>query len=225
MGGRKANLSAIWPNTVDFPVFTSNTRAVPLLTLVPMNTQLLRSLKLAVSATTPSFFSTGKVSPVSTAWLMKKSFDTNTMPSAGIKLPADRATTSPGTTRSEGIVLNRPSRKTLEWILTLARSFLIALLATYSWVKPSTVLPSTMANTTPASTHSAANMEMTDATIKISTKGFLNWLINNPKNVSPAVASSTLAPICRRLTRATCWVRPSSLESSAWVKSLEARLQ
>ena len=39
----------------------------PLRTLVPMKTQLVRSVRLADSETTPGSFSTGKVSPVRTA--------------------------------------------------------------------------------------------------------------------------------------------------------------
>ena len=46
-GGRRLSRSAIWPNTVALPVCTINTCAVPLRTLVPMNTQLVRSARLA----------------------------------------------------------------------------------------------------------------------------------------------------------------------------------
>ena len=66
-GGRRASLPAICPNTVALPVWTTSMRAVPLATLVPMKTQLLRSLRLSFALATPDRFSTGKVSPVSTA--------------------------------------------------------------------------------------------------------------------------------------------------------------
>ena len=196
IGGRSASLPAICPNTVAGPVRATSTRAVPLLTLVPRKTQLLRSARLAFSATTPGLFSTGKVSPVSTAWLTKQSFDSSTTPSPGTRLPADSSTTSPGTTRLEGRVLGCPSRTTDEWIVTLERSFSMALPAMYSCPKPSSVLPSTMASTTAASTHSPANTETMEATTRISTSGFLNWLANRRSALARRLVSTASDPCC-----------------------------
>ena len=82
------------------PVATTRHRAVPLRTLVPRNTQFIRSRKPAVASTAPGCFSTGKLSPVSTASLTKKSVASRMMPSAGTRLPAESNTTSPGTISS-----------------------------------------------------------------------------------------------------------------------------
>jgi hypothetical protein len=71
--------------------------------LVPRKTQLVRSAGPAGASTTPGVFGTGKLSPVSTASLTKKSAASMMTPSAGTRLPADRSTTSPGTTSSVGI--------------------------------------------------------------------------------------------------------------------------
>ena len=154
----------------------SEEAAVPLRTLVPMNTQLLRSVSPAAAATAPGIFSTGNVSPVSTAWLTKKSFACSTTASAGTRLPAASRTTSPGTTSAEGSVSSTPSRTTIDLIVTCERNCSIAWLAMYSCRKPRMVLPKTTASTTPASTHSAATSETSEAPIRISTSGLLNCL-------------------------------------------------
>ena len=70
-------------------------------TLVPRKTQFNRSRKPAVAATGPGRFSTGKLSPVRTASLTKKSAASRITPSAGTRLPAASSTTSPGTTSSD----------------------------------------------------------------------------------------------------------------------------
>ena len=198
---------------------------MPLLTLVPMNTQLLRSVRPSFSAAVPGRFSTGKVSPVSTAWLMKKSLASSTTPSAGIRLPADSSTTSPGTTRSEGSVWGCPSRRTTEWMVTFERSLSIALPAMYSCAKPSRVLPTTITSTMPASIHSAAAREMIDATIRISTSGLLNWFANSPSAVARFMALSALGPYCLRRRVASRLVSPRAAEPSCAISLSAGRLQ
>ena len=71
-----------------------------------------RSRRPAAAATGPARFSTGKLSPVRTASLTKKSVASRITPSAGTRLPADSSTTSPGTTSSVGTWLDWPSRST-----------------------------------------------------------------------------------------------------------------
>ena len=101
----------------------------------------------AVRRPGPAFFSTGKVSPVSTAWLTKKSLASSTIPSAGIRLPAESSTMSPGTTSSAGMGCGLPSRSTVALMVTWARSFSTAWLAVYSCAKLSTALATTMTST------------------------------------------------------------------------------
>ena len=139
-----------------------------------MNTQLVRCARLAFSGSVAGFFSTGNVSPVSTAWLTKKSFASSTMPSAGIRLPADSMTMSPGTSCSEGSVWTTPPLSTLDRMVTCDRSLSTALLAVYSCTKPRNVLPNTMASTMLASIHSPTTPETTAAKIRISTSGLRN---------------------------------------------------
>ena len=109
------------------------TRALPLRTLVPMKTTFVRAASPASAGTTPGCFSTGKVSPVSTAWLTKKSRASSTSPSAGIRLPAESKTTSPGTMSAVGTETVWPSRTTSALNAICALSFSAALWALYSW--------------------------------------------------------------------------------------------
>ena len=177
-GGRNFKRSAIWPKAVPAPVWTIRAWAVPLRTLVPIKTQLVRAAKPAVAATSSAlcatFFSTGKVSPVSTAWLTKKSLATSKTPSAGIRLPAASSTTSPGTTAAAGIVWGWPSRSTVALIVTRACNFATAVLARYSCQKPSRELPRMINRIMVASIHSWAKAETITAKTKIRTRGLLN---------------------------------------------------
>ena len=131
-GGRRASRSAIRPNAVPAPVWATRTAAVPLRTVVPMKTQFVRSARPASGFASPGAFSTGKVSPVSTAWLTKKSLASRTRPSAGMRLPADRSMTSPGTISSAGTDRELPSRSTEILCTSRARSFSTAREAVYS---------------------------------------------------------------------------------------------
>ncbi len=108
--GRMPRRWAIPPSTVSRPVTTTSRRAVPLLTLVPMNAQLDLSARLETAGAAPGAFSTGKVSPVSVAWLTYRSSDSRRIPSAGTRLPADSWRTSPGTISTEGIASSLPPR-------------------------------------------------------------------------------------------------------------------
>ena len=99
-----------------FLLWDETNRHVPLPLWVMCWNTIVRLL--AFAATAPGFFSTGKVSPVRTAWLTKKSFASSTIPSAGIRLPAESATTSPGTTCSEGNNFGLPPRSMLDFMVT-----------------------------------------------------------------------------------------------------------
>ena len=110
---------------------------------------------------------------------------------------------SPGSTWAESRLSSRPPRSTLALMVTCERNFAIALLATCSWMKPSTVLPKTMARTTPASIHSAAASDTTGAKIRISTSGLFNWLANRPSALACRVVSSAFGP--QRASRRSAW--------------------
>ena len=87
-----------------------------------MKTQLARSARLASAGTAPGRFSTGNASPVSAAWLTKRSRASSSTASAGIRLPAASATTSPVTIRSGARLAGLPSRSTVARTRTRARS-------------------------------------------------------------------------------------------------------
>ena len=68
---------------------------------------------VAVLGNTPGCFSTGNASPVKVDWFTKKSLASRTKPSAGRRSPAERSTTSPGTTSWIEISTAPPLRKTV----------------------------------------------------------------------------------------------------------------
>jgi len=90
------------------------------LTQLSNRRQIRRPGKPAAGAVVPGRFSIGKLSPVSTASLTKKSAASRMMPSAGTRLPADNNTTSPGTTSSIGTSTVCPSRLTRARVRTRA---------------------------------------------------------------------------------------------------------
>ena len=110
-------------------------RAEPLSTLLPMKQALVNSkVALPVIVCGSAFFSTGMDSPVSADWLTKKSLAQSTRRSAGMRLPAARTTTSPGTTSSRGTSVSRPSRSTVTVVLTSFCSFSTAREERASWI-------------------------------------------------------------------------------------------
>ena len=113
-GGWRVRLSAMAPMAVLVPVLTTRIRALPLITVVPMNTALVASCNSVTSAArAPGCFSTGYDSPVSKACLTNKSCASNTKPSAGTISPAESTARSPGTTSVTGTLIDSPSRITL----------------------------------------------------------------------------------------------------------------
>lgn len=140
------------PKKVRAPVCTISAVAVPLITLVPMNSRLSRSstpLALPLAGTLANF-STGIASPVSADWLMNRSLAESSRQSAGIMSPADSAIRSPGTRSRIGTSMRSappvPSsgRSTVEVLLTIALSSSAALFERDSCRKRSTVDSTTM---------------------------------------------------------------------------------
>lgn len=75
------------------------------------------------------------------------------MPSAGTRLPAERTTTSPGTTSSTGTLRVCALRTTVARVWTSAWSLATALWALYSRDAVMPTLAATMISTIPASIH------------------------------------------------------------------------
>ncbi len=183
-GGRSTSERSIWPSSVCRPQRTASRRAVPLRSEVPRNRQLSRCARAASLATRLACFCTGKVSPVSRAWLTKQSRASTSRPSAGIRLPAESSTISPGTTSSAARLCRRPSRQTSARLATCSRRRAIARLERTSCRLPTSALAMTMASTIRASSQSWA-ISATSAPInRISTSGLHSW-------------RSSEAPTCR----------------------------
>ena len=94
--------SEILPNSVSGPVRTTTAVANPLMTLVPRKTEFTRWPSGVGSGSTPHDFSAGKLSPVSTASFTNRSRAVSSRQSPGMRSPARKRTTSPGTTASSG---------------------------------------------------------------------------------------------------------------------------
>ena len=114
---RPVSVPVASPNIVRAPVATTTPRALPEITVEPMKAMSSRSVREDASAcaAVPSSarFSTGSDSPVSDAWLTKRSRAAKMRRSAGTTSPDERCTTSPTTISSMGVSLPpSPSRST-----------------------------------------------------------------------------------------------------------------
>jgi hypothetical protein len=112
------SVPAAWPASVPkkvrAPVATTSTVAEPETTLVPMKTRLSAASGSVTASSARACFSTGRLSPVMAAWLTNRSLAASTRASAGTMSPADRATTSPGTSRAIGSS-RAPGRAAARW--------------------------------------------------------------------------------------------------------------
>ena len=142
------------PKAVRGPVSTTTPQPMPLTTALPMKQMLARSNGVsAAPGWAAATFSSGIASPVSAAWLTKRSFAEISLRSAGIMSPADNRTMSPGTSCSIGTSMwswacscasAPPRRRTVAEIDTIRCSFSAALLERCSWMKLSEMLKITM---------------------------------------------------------------------------------
>lgn len=128
---RPASVPVASPNIVRAPVATTMPRALPEMTVEPMNARLSRSVRAGAlaaavalaSAARLARFSTGSDSPVSEAWLTKRSRAEKMRRSAGTTSPEERCTTSPMTISSMGVSLpSSPSRSTSAQDSTISAS-------------------------------------------------------------------------------------------------------
>lgn len=148
--------------------------ALPLITFVPMSKTSVLLVAGISSETILTFFSTGKISPVKTDSLTKRSLDSKITQSDGILSPADKTTMSPGTISSEGIFLLVLSRMTVDVILTISNSFFTAFVARCSWKNPNMLLMIIMTNMITELVESCKNNDNAAATRRIMIIGLLN---------------------------------------------------
>ena len=125
--GRSRQAPMTRPTYVSSPVATTTARADPETTLVPVKTMFPQSptvstLPFAAAGRGSAVFSTGSLSPVSAAWLRKRSFASMTRASAGTRSPAARRTTSPTTSSEKGTSRSgSPARSTQHVVVTSLR--------------------------------------------------------------------------------------------------------
>ena len=125
------------------PVFITAHLADPLITFVPIKqilsiSEILYMVSLFNSVST--FFLTESDSPVSDDCPTYKSFDSNTLKSAGTKLPADNKTISPTVISFTGISFFSPFLITVPVVATNCFNFSAALFDLYSSKNSKSVL-------------------------------------------------------------------------------------
>ncbi len=207
-GALVRRVSAISPSSVFCPVRHINTLAVPLITDVPRRTVLPAARISGSSGNSTGDFSTGKASPVRRAWLTKKSFASSTRPSQGIRSPAARSATSPGTISASGISKGLPSRNTFPRTATDWRRRSAACPARYSWTKSRVTLIRTMVPMMKKLVASPVKAESPLAARRMMTRGLRNlarncrisaflrslWIRLGPNRASRRAASALLSP-------------------------------
>ncbi len=137
-------IPAMFPNSVLIPVSVTTATARPLVTTVPMKTELVRSPTPRSSGSAPSLFVTGVDSPVRAASSSWRFAASRSLESAGTRLPASRRMTSPGTRSFESMEYSRSSRRTSTCGETIFLRASTACSALYSWTKPRIAFMTTM---------------------------------------------------------------------------------
>src|SRR5665213_2458037 len=139
-------LLAIVPKYVCAPVSTTKAWAEPLSTLVPRKQRLDCSSGATFSRVSrASNFSTGNDSPVSVAWIMKRSLEVSTLTSPGTMSPAQSLTKSPDTNSCNGTSRVLPSRTTVAVTRIIALSLAAAASARDSWMNRNATPKTTIA--------------------------------------------------------------------------------
>ena len=147
---RPTSVPVASPNIVRAPVDTTTPRALPEITVEPMKARSSRSVSarpMAVpSSASSARFSIGSDSPVSDAWLTKRSRAAKMRRSAGTMSPDERWMTSPTTISSMGVSLPpSPSRSTSAVDSTISARASAATVLFSSWTKRRTPETSTIA--------------------------------------------------------------------------------
>ncbi len=155
----------------------------------------------------------------------KRSFESSILQSPGIIPPADKSTTSPGTTSSMGITAAVPSLSTETFILTMLRRFFTAFAAPYSCQKPSKPLTKTIASMMRASTGLLRKNESTAAKSRIMIIGLLNWERRIGSQAVSTGGFRMLWPLFASLLRASSVLRPPADVPSLSRSPLSGTLQ
>ena len=213
-GARWIRRVAICANSVASPVATTTHVAVPLRTLVPRKTQLVRADIGVDAGIAPGCFWTGKLSPVNADSLTNRSPASSTTASAGTRLPALNFTRSPTTTAVRAIDASRPSRRTTAPVCTRARRAATARSARYSRRYPTATVARTMASTMVASLHSRATAEMVEAKISSQSNGLRICRRRTRDRDRTQWSRRSAGPDSRRRRSASADERPAGFESS-----------
>ena len=155
-------------------------------------------------------FSTGKLSPVSEAWVTNKSFASTMRTSPGIMSPAARLTTSPGTSCETATSIGAPSRTTVAVTEIMALSLAAALSALASWMSfrltPRAIISDM---TVPARASPVANETVANTASK-RTSGLITACQSSLPIPARWSLASTLGPYSAKRSAASPAVSPSA---------------
>ncbi len=198
------------PRYVRGPVSTTTAVAVPLSTDVPRKHRFFSSSAVP-SPRSPAVanFSTESDSPVRLACVTKRSRQVRIRTSAGIMSPAQRCTTSPGTSRASGSSTGRPARRTVAVTRIIARSFSAAASARASCAKRRLTPSTIMTVMTAAARTSPVARETMARTASSRTRGFRHARSNRRRRVWRSSLATTFGPYRSRRRAASSSERPS----------------
>ena len=125
-------IPAIFPNSVFIPVSMTTAPARPPVTRVPVKIVFILSEIPSSDGSTPILLATGVDSPVSEDSSTRRFTASSNRASAGIRLPASRRITSPGTSSLESMDFSRPPLSTMTWGDTIFLRASMAFSARYS---------------------------------------------------------------------------------------------
>ena len=207
---------AIPPSLVRAPVATTTACAEPAATNVPANTMSCASATSeGASPGVAASRATGIDSPVSIWWSTRSPADSRIRPSAEIRSPSRRTSTSPGTRSAAGTNVRRPSRRAATVSGISSASAAVAFAARSSWLKLNT--PFTITTTTIAAPSSGIPpiAASTAAAHSINAKKWVSWATSRRRGPLASRCGMRFWPTTPRIATASSVVRPSGRERTA----------
>ena len=169
-------------------------------------------------------FSTGSDSPVSAASCTWRLWTSIRRPSPGMRSPAVKRTTSPGTRSRAGSSRSFPSRNTIDLGAAILRSASSERSARNSCTNPKTTANSTMTPIATASTACPSTNDRTTATNRTKIRTFWSCAKKSFHGETRLAACSSLGPTSASLRAASTAVRPCGPESKHVPTSSGARV-
>ena len=203
-GSASCNMPAIRPISVRIPVAVTTNSPTPRVTVVFMNTTVMRSPSGAAGSTCAvADFATGCASPVSEDSCTSSPVEVSSRPSAGMRSPACSSTTSPDTSSAASTFAARPSRRTVAVVTSIFFNASSDASARDSWTNPMIALSSTTSAMTTGVSHSRVTTRLTTAaSTRMMISRSWNWRRNAFHRGSRRASASRFGPSrsCRRNT-------------------------